>query len=108
MRQATRILRFKEARSGNTRVRTAGGWYVVVMEKIDEADFHGKGLVVHGGLRLANFVFAESDGTRKMLLVDFDWGGKEGVAAFPPTILNDELGVQNSRILNRKITFEHD
>ena len=111
--------------------RLSGGWFAVVMEKIDEAEndrrwtsevfqgwkksvgdlveeFHGRGLV-HGDLRLANFVFTESDGALKMLLVDFDWGGKVGEAVFPPMILNDELGVEDTGpLLNRKITIEHD
>ena len=118
--------------------KLSGGWYAVVMEKIDEVyfsrgrlsvehkkhirehvgrlkksvsklvdEFHGKGFV-HGDLRLENFVFTESEGALKMLLVDFDWGGKEGVAVFPPIPLDDELGVGNRQFLNRRITIEHD
>jgi len=39
--------------------------------------FHLEGLI-HGDLRLANFTFTESDNPWRVLLVDFDWGGKDG------------------------------
>jgi len=106
-----------------------GGWFAVAMEKIDTADyrrimsfpeagkwksdieelvhgFHQEGLV-HGDLRLANFVFT-SDKPRRMVLVDFDWGGKDGEVEFPHEELIEDLGVSNDRLCGRKITKEHD
>ena len=79
--------------------RLHGGWFVVAMEKATTGafpqtleshqikawkeeiqalvhDFHEEGLV-HGDLRPLNFILVPGD-TPKMLLVDFDWGGKEG------------------------------
>jgi len=49
-------------------------------DKMDEmvAVIHEAGYV-HGDLRPPNFVV---DG-KKLLLIDFDWGGKEGSATFP-------------------------
>ena len=84
--------------------RLPGGWIALAMEKVDivglstissfaELDtwrdsiqglvkgFHGAGLV-HGDLRLANFIFTKSS-PRKMMLVDFDWGGTAGEVYFP-------------------------
>ena len=117
---APRILGFQELH---------GGWFVVAMEKIDAVDyrmitsfpeagewkskikqlvhgFHQKGLV-HGDLRLANFVFT-SDKPRRMILVDFDWGGEDGKVEFPHEELIEDLGVSNDRLYGRKITKEHD
>ena len=106
-----------------------GGWYAVAMEKIDTVDetmitsfpeagewkskieklvreFHQEGLV-HGDLRLANFVFT-SHKPRRMILVDFDWGGKDGEVEFPYEELIEDLGVSNNQLCGRKITKEHD
>ncbi|KAF8318057.1 uncharacterized protein EI90DRAFT_3293412 [Cantharellus anzutake] len=104
-----------------------GGWYAVAMESIDVKDhehikpspqraqewkenicnlvnaFHGENLV-HGDLRLANFVFTNE----RMLLVDFDWGGEEGKAKFPHELLIGELGVSNQKLRDRLITKKHD
>lgn len=89
--------------------RLPGGWFAVAMEKVDTVelekvscsselntwkkeirnlvdDFHAHGLV-HGDLRLENFIFAASGNRRKMLLVDFDWGGKAGEVEFPFKLL---------------------
>jgi len=106
-----------------------GGWFAVAMEKFETVDprttsfpeagewegrfrelvndFHGKGFV-HGDLRLANFVFTKSGNAWRMVLVDFDWGGKEGEVTFPPEPLNEELGVSNNLLYNRQITKDHD
>ena len=85
--------------------RLAGGWFALAMEKVDIVEpevieslselgkwkeeirtlvsgFHKEGLV-HGDLRLANFIFTNDKNPRKMLLVDFDWGGPEGKVFFP-------------------------
>ena len=95
----------------------SGGWFMVAMEKINIVDpktitsfpefegcktdiktlvneFHQEDLV-HGNLRLVNFVFTKSKNPRRMLLVDFDWGGKEGEVVFPHELLNEELGALN-------------
>jgi len=44
---------------------------------IHDADY------VHGDLRLPNFIADR----KKLFLIDFDWGGKEGEATFPDTTL---------------------
>ena len=110
--------------------RLSGGWFAVAMEKVDIVDprtitpfpegvewerrfkelvdnFHQEDFV-HGDLRLANFVFTKSNNPRKVMLVDFDWGGKEGEVNFPHEQLNEELGVSNDRLCDRKITKVHD
>ena len=46
-------------------------------------DFHEEGLV-HGDLRPEIFIFTESSPPRT-IIVDFDWGGKEGEVRFPLT-----------------------
>ena len=54
-------------------------WEKEIRNLVD--DFHAHGLV-HGDLRLENFIFAASGNPRKMMLVDFDWGGKAGEVEF--------------------------
>jgi len=49
-----------------------------------------------------------SDEPRRMILVDFDWGGKDGEVEFPHEELIEDLGVSNSEFYGRKITKEHD
>jgi hypothetical protein len=108
-----------------------GGWFVVAMEKIDIVktrevkslseldtwkkdirelveDFHRKGLV-HGDLRLPNFIFTK-DSPRRMLLIDFDWGGKEKEVFFPRGPLDQELRAQDGQhdCLDRPITRKDD
>ena len=108
--------------------RLSGGWFAVVMEKIETVDimvvissalverwkknigdlvrkFNEKGWV-HGDLRPANFVFTKNP--PKMLLVDFDWGGKHDQVEFPDLPLNDELRVKNDQLCGRRITEQHD
>lgn len=109
--------------------RLTGGWFALAMKKIDTIDpreiksfseletwkkeirslvedFHREGLV-HGDLRPANFIFTKDKNPRRMLLVDFDWGGGVGKAFFPRGELAEELQVPNDR-LKRLITKEHD
>ena len=85
--------------------RLPGGWFALAMEKVLTVDvskigsrlrsdgwkkdignlvheFHKKGLV-HGDLRPPNFIFTAAT-PHRMLLVDFDWGGKERQVFFPP------------------------
>ena len=108
----------------------SGGWFAVVMEKIETVDimviisstliegwkkdignlvgrFNEKGWV-HGDLRPANFVFTRTSGPPRMLLVDFDWGGKHDEVEFPDLPLNDELRVKNDQLCGRRITKQHD
>jgi len=91
--------------------RLPGGWCATVMEYIESGisinhaglvpdhrdrwagelqhlteDFHAEGLV-HGDLRDANII-CKGD---HMMLVDFDWGGKDGEVFYPTANLNDEL-----------------
>jgi hypothetical protein len=118
---APRILGFQQL---------SGGWFAVAMEKIDIVDHENimsfpdgekwkgdiKELVdafhredwVHGDLRLANFVLTKNENPRRILLVDFDWGGKEGEVVFPHEQLNEELGVSNNQLRDRRITKHHD
>lgn len=88
-----------------------GGWFVVAMEYmlssvhpsrspnlarlcnewIDELQklvqsFHDKGLV-HGDLRESNILCDGED----VVLIDFDWGGRVGEAAYPFVRLSSEL-----------------
>ena len=115
--------------------RLPGGWFAVAMEKIDTVplekiqppeftmgllgtwkkdieklveDFHQQDLV-HGDLRLANFIFTK-DTPCRMLVVDFDWGGKAGEVYFPSVELNSELYTQDGQRdrLDWPITKEHD
>jgi len=71
-------------------------------------DFHKEGLV-HGDLRLANMIFTKGT-PRRMLLVDFDWGGKVSEVHFPRGLLAEELRAQDSRdnCLDRPITVGDD
>jgi hypothetical protein len=111
--------------------RLTGGWFAVAMEKVDTVEpyqietlpelldgwkrdtqalvdgFHQKNLV-HGDLRLPNFIFTK-DKPHKMMLVDFDWGEEVGKAFFPLGRITQELNVDD-KLLDRQrpITVEHD
>ena len=89
-----------------------GGWRVIAMEFIASTvqvtssrglgthklrwaselkqligEFHEEGLV-HGDLRDANMISGDE---HILILVDFDWGGKDGQVFYPTPNLNDEL-----------------
>ncbi|KAK2463915.1 hypothetical protein APHAL10511_004087 [Amanita phalloides] len=66
------------------------------------ADFHGKDLV-HGDLRDSN-IMCEGD---SMMLLDFDWAGKDGEVFYPTGNLNDEL-LQGRVSKDLRITKEDD
>jgi serine/threonine protein kinase len=96
-----------------------GGWFAVVMEYIESGvpitdsgldpahrdrwitelqqlmdSFHDKGLV-HGDLRDANVICKD----RSMILIDFDWGGKDGQVFYPtpdllPKLLRDRADLR--------------
>jgi len=105
--------------------RLPGGWFGIAMEYLPSAErilestsladhgekwledldnvvtkFHAQGYV-HGDLRPPNFIV---DGER-LLLIDFDWGGKDNEATFPQARLNPIL--RESR-LETHITKERD
>ena len=72
------------------------------LDKMDKmvAAIHGAGYV-HGDLRPPNFVV---DG-KKLLLIDFDWGGKEGDATFPDIELQRIIRIDRNDTM---ITKAHD
>ena len=72
------------------------------LEEMDKmvAAIHGAGYV-HGDLRPPNFVV---DG-KKLLLIDFDWGGNEGDAMFPDIELQRIIRIDRNDTM---ITKEHD
>ena len=108
------------------------GWFALAMEKVDVVDlsvvvsfperlgiwkqeirklvddFHQEDLV-HGDLRLANFIFT-NDSACRMLLVDFDWGGKAAEVRFLRGELAEDLRVEGDQDdrLDRPITKEDD
>ena len=65
-------------------------------------NFHVEGLV-HGDLRDANIICKED----RMMLIDFDWGGKDGEVFYPTANLNDELQ-QGGASHDLRITKEDD
>jgi len=90
-----------------------GGWYMVVMDLLDESwvpfddkkawieglkdNFHAtisdlhQAQMVHGDVRDANVMV--KDGTSEFMLVDYDWAGSQGHARYPRHINKDpELG----------------
>ncbi|KAJ7484088.1 hypothetical protein B0H11DRAFT_2279727 [Mycena galericulata] len=73
--------------------------------------FHKAGWV-HGDLRTANFLAPEGwqqDVGARLLLVDFDWGGRVTEARFPTALLNPELCVREFKTFNDLfIRFEDD
>ncbi|KAF5309833.1 hypothetical protein D9619_010327 [Psilocybe cf. subviscida] len=86
--------------------RLPGGWFAIAMEylantkSIDSGliperrielqglvtKFHGQGLV-HGDLRSGNILYNDDN----FWLIDFDWGGKAGVVAYPTWLLHEDL-----------------
>ena len=108
--------------------RLPGGWFAVAMKKIWNAEplkieslqidtwkrdirklvdaFHEEGLV-HGDLRPPNFIFTVAI-PPKMLLIDFDWGGKAGEVCFPRGKLVKGLRGDGRYCLDQPITREDD
>ena len=108
--------------------RLPGGWFALAMEKVPTVDvskigsrlqsdvwkeiirnlvdeFHKEGLV-HGDLRPPNFIFTAAT-PHRMLLIDFDWGGKEKEVFFPPGKLAEGLRDEYDR-LDQPITKQDD
>ena len=67
-------------------------------------EIHGAGFV-HGDLRFPNVV---CDAKRDVVLLDYDWGGKEGEASFPIGALNPDLTVGWHDRASLKITKKDD
>jgi serine/threonine protein kinase len=107
--------------------RLPGGWFAVAMEYIESGvpithssmlsthrdrwiaelqdlmnSFHDKDLV-HGDLRDANIICKDDS----VMLIDFDWGGKEGEVSYPTLNLNGEL-LQGRVSGDLRITKEDD
>jgi tRNA A-37 threonylcarbamoyl transferase component Bud32 len=107
-----------------------GGWHVVVMEFVDHdingrlahyarvhldrwekdltslvEEFHGEGLV-HGDLRDVNLIVPRGEPER-IILVDYDWGGKHGDVSFPSRHLHEDLTMMRE-LESLEITKEHD
>jgi hypothetical protein len=107
-----------------------GGWHVVVMEVVEQdgktlahyapthldrweedltrlvEEFHGEGLV-HGDLRDANLIVRRGEPER-IILVDYDWGGKHGYVSFPSRHLHEDLTEGEGELERLEITKEHD
>ena len=106
-----------------------GGWHVVVMEFVDQdisktlahyapthldrweedltrlvEEFHGEGYV-HGDLRDANLIVRRGEPER-IILVDYDWGGKHGDVSFPSRHLHEDLA--EGELESLEITKVHD
>ncbi|KAH9007198.1 hypothetical protein EDB86DRAFT_64410 [Lactarius hatsudake] len=104
-----------------------GGWFVVAMDYISEAvypshstdldrlrdqwthdltslvdSFHDQGLV-HGDLRQPNMICHG----KRIMLIDFDWGGRVGEASYPPVWLNPLLTIGRQSV-DREITTNDD
>ena len=106
-----------------------GGWHVVVMEYVRHdtdktlahyapthleqwekdlthlmKEFHDEGFV-HGDLRDANLILRKGEPAR-IILVDYDWGGKVGDVMFPARLLHEDLTWTDLKSL--EITKDHD
>ncbi|KAH9007210.1 hypothetical protein EDB86DRAFT_3069881 [Lactarius hatsudake] len=104
-----------------------GGWFVVAMDYISEAvypshstdldrlrdkwvhdlttlvrSFHDQGLV-HGDLRQPNMICRGE----RIMLIDFDWGGRLGVASYPHAQLNPQLTIGRQSV-DGEITKDDD
>lgn len=77
-------------------------WRDGLKKIVDE--FHSEGLV-HGDLRDVNLLIPESDKT-KVIIIDFDWGGKAGEVRYPDVCLHPDLGFTGRRPLT--ITVDDD
>ncbi|KAI9448414.1 hypothetical protein H4582DRAFT_1802901, partial [Lactarius indigo] len=104
-----------------------GGWFVVAMDYISEAvypsqstdlvrlrgmwahdlttlvrSFHNQGLV-HGDLRQPNMICRGE----RIMLIDFDWGGRLGEASYPHAQLNPQLTTGRQSV-DEEITKDDD
>ncbi|KAF8512203.1 hypothetical protein JB92DRAFT_2535851, partial [Gautieria morchelliformis] len=109
-----------------------GGWFMVVMDLIDEDAYerldkvppsdrskfeteirrcvhqlHDAGFV-HGDIRSTNFMVPKGKGTNKIMLIDFDWTGEIGEVRYPHNV--NCVGVRRPRDAydGALITTDHD
>jgi hypothetical protein len=65
--------------------------------------FHNEGWV-HGDLRDANLIVG-NENPGQVMLVDFDWGGRNGQVSYPTALVHEELVKPGGDLC---ITKEHD
>ncbi|TDL30075.1 hypothetical protein BD410DRAFT_850412 [Rickenella mellea] len=110
----------------------AGGWYMIIMERIDELYIAlddaltagiplcdglqnlilsaqtalQQGNFVHGDLRAANLM-VKKDGTKGFMILDFDWAGRPENVRYPMN-LNAEVWRPEGAVDEALITKDHD
>ena len=109
-----------------------GNWLMVVMEYMDDykplstfedrasisthlqqtvtklvTSFHGQNLV-HGDIRDSNLLVRVKNGELEMKLIDFDWGGRQGVARYPVLVNKFTVTRPLDVIGGQLITTDHD
>ena len=67
------------------------------------SNFHNEGWV-HGDLRDANMIVCNKN-PEQVMLVDFDWGGRDGEVYYPTACVHEELETSAGDL---RITKEHD
>ena len=66
------------------------------------------GKAVHGDLRSPNVFISKSDDRVKVKFIDFDWGGVEGEAVYPPFMNREVERNINADPVGMNITQDHD
>jgi serine/threonine protein kinase len=108
--------------------RIPGGWYIVVMDFIedeyhnletspDKASFESEVRVsveslheagfVHGDIRSAN-IMVKKDGSPGIMILDFDWAGLAGQVKYPMGVNDIDIRRPNGAQDNEFIMVEHD
>ncbi|CAK4071978.1 unnamed protein product [Aphanomyces euteiches] len=78
----------------------------VIREQVLQAKTRlGDAKLVHGDLRQANILWDSLN--RRVVLVDFDWSGKTGVARYPPFMNPDILWPEGAET-NKPLCTQHD
>ncbi|CAG8522051.1 13719_t:CDS:2, partial [Acaulospora colombiana] len=112
-----------------------GGWFMVVMEYLDPENYrtlepdldnkphveneirqivtalHGRGFV-HGDIRGVNMMtrhrWESTSGTKNIVLLDFDWAGREGIVTYPEGVNGTSI-LRHGEVKDGKhIRKEHD
>ena len=104
-----------------------GGWRMVIMDYLDEHAFtcispsdkhlkanilkaidilHGGGLV-HGDVRGVNMMKSTKNGETVIMLLDFDWAGKDGEVQYPG-VMNLSVNRPSGVIRGGLIQMDHD